>query len=139
MNSEEPKPKLLVDEDWKLQVERDKEVLKHQSESPAASAASDGEFSKSRRAAPAQLPPASFDMIITTFATQALAQLGQLPDGEGKKMRVNLSLAKHFIDSLGVLEEKTKGNLTNDEQEMLQSTLHQMRMLFVTISQQKPS
>ena len=46
-----------------------------------------------------------------------------------------LELAKHMIDTLGVLEEKTKGNLSSEEAQMLTSTLHQLRMAYLSIQQ----
>jgi hypothetical protein len=48
-------------------------------------------------------------------------------------------MAKHHIDMLGVIEEKTRGNLNKEEQEMLDSALHELRMLFVQVSKNPPS
>ena len=65
-----------------------------------------------------------------------MAALGQMPGEDGQPMPVNLEYARHFIDLMGVLEEKTTGNLEDEEKSFLQETLHQMRMLFVAVSQQ---
>ena len=68
------------------------------------------------------------------MATQALAELGQIPDASGKAT-VRLDLAKHVIDTLAVLEEKTRGNLTQEEEVMLTQLLHELRMTFVAVRQ----
>ena len=73
-------------------------------------------------------------MLITTLSTQALASMGYIPDPSGQNM-ANLPLAKHFIDTLGVLDEKTQGNLTDEEKNLLTETLHQLRMAFVNAQQ----
>ena len=78
-----------------------------------------------------QIPPASFSTLVTMLATQAMAALGQIPDPATKQPVVNLPLAKHFVDSLGVLEAKTKGNLSDLEAQMLESMLFELRLLYV--------
>ena len=61
--------------------------------------------------------------------------MGQIPAPDGKPV-IQLDHAKHFIDTLGVLEEKTKGNLTSDEAAMLTNVLHELRLLFVSVGKQ---
>lgn len=78
-----------------------------------------------------QLPPPSFALIVASFAAQASVALGQVPSPMTGKSEVNLELAKHAIDTLVILEEKTKGNLAADEQGMLEGVLHQMRMAYL--------
>jgi hypothetical protein len=143
--SENPpeEPKLIIDEDWKTQVQREKEELKKREaeasqETPVAEGQEDtGEATSAESSdSPPPPPPASLLLLVTTLATQAMAALGQLPDEEGKSMPVNLDYARHFIDSIGVLEEKTKGNLTSEEETYVQQTLHQLRLAFVTIRNQ---
>ena len=77
------------------------------------------------------LPPASFSMHITMLATQAMVALGQMADPVQGKVVVRKNLARHYIDTLGMLEEKTKGQLTANEASLLQAALHDLRMLFV--------
>jgi Domain of unknown function (DUF1844) len=125
--SEKPnEPKIVVDEDWKAQVAKEREQLKQQTrnEEPAA-----GE----------KLPPASLQILITTYATQALVSMGYIPDPMTKEPSVNRSLAKHFIDMLSVIEEKTKGNLETEESTLLTETLHQLRMAFVASRSNSPA
>lgn len=114
-------PQIVVDDDYKNRVEQEKEKLKQEMESSAAG----------DEAGDQQMPPASFQMLVSTLATQALSSLGHLPDPIEGKPVVRKPIAKHFIDTLSVLEEKTKGNLTDEEKEMLNGALHQLRMAFV--------
>lgn len=68
------------------------------------------------------LPPASFSTLV---------RLGKVPDPQTNQPVVRLPLAKHFIDSLEVIQEKTKGNLSDVESGMLESMLFELRMLYV--------
>ena len=70
-------------------------------------------------------------MLVTTLSAQAMTALGFFPDPSGES-KPNRAMAKHFIDTLGVLEEKTVGNLDDEEKNMLSETLHQLRMAFIT-------
>ena len=129
MSEEKPaKPKLIVDEDWKSQVQAEKEAAK----APEAAAKPAPPPADQKKTAP-QLPPASFPSLVTLLATQAMAALGQVPDASGKPSPPQLELARHFIDTLAMLEEKTKGNLTNEESAMLSAILHDLRMVFVEV------
>ncbi len=121
-------PKIHVDDDWKSQVEREKEEVKRQMEAQAADSSADD----------LQMPPASFPVLITTMATQALANLGQIPDPIEGKPVIRKSLAKHFIDTLAMLDEKTQGNLDDSEKQLLEETLHQLRMVFVAMPDTMP-
>lgn len=80
------------------------------------------------------LPPASFSLLVQTLSLQALAALGQVPDPTGKASPPRLDLAKHTIDLLGILEDKTRGNLTAEEAALLERILHELRLAFVTLS-----
>ena len=119
-------PRIIVDDDYKQQVEREKEAIREKME---AATADGGDM---------EMPPASMPVLFTTLATQALANLGQIPDPVEGKAVIRKPLAKHFIDTLALLEEKTKGNLSDDEAEMLSGTLHQLRMIFVSVPDSMP-
>lgn len=82
---------------------------------------------------PPPVPPASFAILVSTLATQAMLSMGKAPNPVTNKTEVNVELAKHFIDTLGVLETKTKGNLTTEEAGMLEAVLHELRMAFVSV------
>ena len=69
-------------------------------------------------------------------AQNAALFLGQIPNPQTGKGEVNLELAKMFIDQLGMIQEKTRGNLTNEEAAVLRNTLSNLQMAFVEVSQQ---
>lgn len=81
-----------------------------------------------------KLPPPSFSFLIATHAAQISTLLGQTPNPMTGKSEVRLDMAKHFIDTLGILEEKTKGNLTEEEAQLLSAVLHQARVGYVAAS-----
>ena len=69
-------------------------------------------------------------------AQNAALFLGQIPNPQTGKGEVNLELAKMFIDQLAMIQEKTRGNLTNEEANVLRSTISNLQMVFVEVSQQ---
>jgi len=77
------------------------------------------------------LPQIDFATFILSLSHSALMHLGEAPDPETNKLEVSLPLAKQNIDLLGLLEEKTKGNLTGDEERLLAQVLFDLRMRFV--------
>lgn len=80
------------------------------------------------------LPAVNFSSFVTSLAQTALMHLGELPDpGTGTKS-VELGLARHTIDALGMLEDKTKGNLDDGEAKLLSSLLYELRSKFVGAS-----
>jgi hypothetical protein len=76
-------------------------------------------------------PPATFEFLVHTLFTQALMALGRVPNPITGKSHRNLETARHFIDTLGMLEQKTAGNLTADERRLLEEMQHQLRMMYV--------
>ena len=80
------------------------------------------------------LPPASFAFLVLSLRTQAEMQLGLMHFGEDEKPQPELQLARHSIDLLGVLLEKTRGNLTANEERMLESILFELRMTFLELT-----
>ncbi len=80
-------------------------------------------------------PPASFQTLVAMFAGQAMRALGLIVEKEGEAPPTpDLAQAKTLIDLLGVLEEKTKGNLEPDEAALLRGVLTDLRMAFVQAS-----
>jgi Domain of unknown function (DUF1844) len=69
-------------------------------------------------------------------AQNAALFLGQIPNPQTGQGEVNLELAKMFIDQLAMIQEKTRGNLTNEETAVLKNTLSNLQMAFVEVSQQ---
>ena len=78
------------------------------------------------------LPPASFEFLMLSLRTQAELQLGLIHFGtEEEKPKPDFNLARHSIDLLAVLREKTKGNLTLEEQRLLENSLTELRFRYV--------
>jgi len=78
-----------------------------------------------------QLPAATFATFVLSLSTSALMQLGAIEDESGTRAEPDLALARHTIDILEVLEQKTRGNLDEQEQELLRGVLHDLHMRFV--------
>jgi hypothetical protein len=78
-----------------------------------------------------------FIEFIMMQAQNAALFLGQIPNPQTGQGEVNLELAKMFIDQLGMIQEKTRGNLTNEEAGVLRNTLSNLQMAFVEVSQEK--
>lgn len=142
--SEEQEPKIVVDSDWKEQVEKERAAAAGNAtpdeaasdvaapETPEPQAAKDD---KNPQVAVGQEypapPPASFEVLISMMFTQAMSMLGHMPDPNTGETTVNKLYAKHSIDTLEMLGEKTKGNLTDDEKQMLSEAMHALRMAYV--------
>ena len=78
-----------------------------------------------------QIPAASFEMLVSMLASQAMVAMGVLTIPGQPKQEPNLEIAQHLIDLLNVLEEKTQGNLSDTEKAALEQTLYQVRLTFV--------
>jgi hypothetical protein len=78
-------------------------------------------------------PRADFLSLVEMFVHQAYLGLGAATDSETGKPILELPVARHAIDMLGVLEEKTKGNLTAPERNYLENVLYQLRMTFLRV------
>lgn len=82
------------------------------------------------------LPPPSFSFLIFSLRAQAEMQLGLMQFGEKEEAEPDLPLARHTIDLMAILLEKTKGNLTMEEQRLLENSLTELRFRFVQISEE---
>ncbi|MBN2844207.1 MAG: DUF1844 domain-containing protein [Sedimentisphaerales bacterium] len=114
--SEEPK-KIIVDDDWKQQAQQEKAKLQQDTPAPDR-----------------QMPPAEFVVLVNSFAMQAMMMMGVIANPMTGKPEKDLDAARHYIDLLTMLEGKTKGNLTQEETDVLSLTLHDLRMAFVQVS-----
>jgi len=129
-------PKLHIDSDWKAEAQKEKEKLAAQAKAKAEEAAKQagaggGAAASGGGGERGELPPATFDTLLSTMATQALFAMGAIPDPRTGQPTLQLDLAKHHIDMLTVIEEKTKGNLSEDEEKQLATTLYELRSRFV--------
>lgn len=120
--------KLIIDEDWKHEAQKEKEVLAAQEEVEKKEAASQ------KHEGP--LPQGNFAALVSMLVTQALFALGlvAVEEKQEEKREPDLALAKYNIDMLETLEEKTKGNLTEEEEKILENMLGQVRMAYVEIA-----
>jgi len=114
--------KIIVDDDWKSQVEKEKQV-----DATSIDAGNAGDD-----VASATPPDASFETLVTMLFSQGMAALGQFPGGDNQPAQINKPFAKYFIDTIELLGEKTKGNVSDDESKMLGEVLHVLRMTFVS-------
>ena len=83
------------------------------------------------------VPPASFSSHVLMLATGALQQLGVIANPLTKKEEKNLGLAKHTIDTLNILKNKTKGNLAEEEERLLDELLYDLRVKYVEVTRKK--
>src|SRR5579862_5831069 len=85
------------------------------------------------------LPPPTFEFLVFSLKTQAEMQLGLLGLGEEKQEQPDLAAARHAIDMLAMIHEKTRGNLSLEEQRMIENSLTELRFRFVQVSEKKGS
>ena len=119
-------PKLHIDSDWKAEAQAEKEKL---------AAEADKKTAEGGAPAPGELPPADFKSLMGLLASQAIMGLGAYTDPQSGGVVVDLPGAKFAIDLLGVLEEKTKGNLSEEEGEEISKVLAELRSRFVQVAQ----
>ncbi|MBA2115735.1 DUF1844 domain-containing protein [Bremerella alba] len=134
-DEQDPEKKIVIDSDWKDQVRQEKEKLQGESEAEAPVKSPEPEPESPASADMGQFPPADFTLLISMLATQAFSAMGHIPDPATGKAAKQPEVAKHMIDFLSVLEEKTKGNLDPQEKAALESVLHQLRMAYVAVNQ----
>jgi len=150
----EQKPKIIVDDDWKAQARAEKEKLAREAEQKSQQAAAapggaavgaaqaqPGAGAPTREAAAAKaaqerhLPPAGFATHVNSLVTQVYMALGGMEDPRTKRRYMDLDMAKYHIDTLSMLEQKTKGNLAEDEKRLLDQGLYECRMQYVHVAQ----
>jgi hypothetical protein len=119
--------KIIIDEDWKEQAKHDKEVLAEQEEK-------EKEEAKKHVGKHGPLPKGDFAALISMLATQAFYAMGVIKVNEQDEREPDMEMAKYSIDILETLEEKTKGNLSEQESTVLTKTISQLRMAFVELS-----
>ena len=123
MNAENEQPKIHIDSDWKAEAQEEKERLAQE------------------EGAAAERPPLgkpTFLHLVNMLAMQASVALGGMRGPQGETIAPDPELARFHIDTLSVLEEKTVGNLTDEEKKALANVLHELRSLFVQAAQAAP-
>lgn len=89
-----------------------------------------------RMSAPPPEPEISFSTFVISLGTQALVQLGEIPDPLSREVHTDLVSAQQTIDILGMLEQKTRGNLDADEAELLRRLLFDLRLRYAEKARQ---
>ena len=79
-----------------------------------------------------QMPPADFSIFISGLATEAMIHLGAIENPVTKKKEANLDQARYIIDTLSILQEKTKGNLTDREKKYLDGMLDELKIQYAS-------
>ena len=123
----EQEKKIIVDEDCKQEAQKEKEILAAQEEAEKK----DKQQEEKPRG---PMPEGNLAALISMLATQALFALGLLQVKGQEERKPDLELAKYNIDMLQVLDEKTKGNLTKEEEAVLANTLDELRMGYVKVA-----
>jgi len=108
--------KKAVDENWKNQVEKEKQQAKEKQEA---------------------FPEPNFTILISSLSMQAMISMGKLENPITGKKEKNFQQARFLIDSLSILQEKTKGNLNPEEEKFLEDSLFHLRMSYVEAQNEK--
>ena len=118
--------KLIIDDDWKTQAQKEKEKEKLKETAPETPPSNERP----------ELPDADFTGLVSMLATQAFYALGLIrtQDTQNADIEPDWAMAKYHIDLLTMLDAKCKGNLDPDETAMLKASLEQLRMAFVQLS-----
>ena len=130
-----PDKKDFIIKDKRIFAEKDEDQpIKEEKETPLeepAAETSESMTDQEEEKTDYQLPEINFATFIFSLNHSVLVHLGVMEDpSTGKKVK-NLPIAKQTIDILGMLEEKTRGNLDNDEENMLKNILYDLRMIYI--------
>jgi len=112
------KPRIIIDDDWKEQARREKEEAERQAQQQGRQ----------------ELPEPSILELVQMLVMQVSIGFGGMQDpSSGQQIPPNLPLAKHYIDLLEILQKKTQNNLDENEQKVIEGTLHELRVAFVQV------
>jgi hypothetical protein len=125
-------PKIFIDEDWKAQVQREREEAARK----AAEAPGEGTEEKPGAAGPRATEEVTFASLLDHLGLQAAFSLGLVAGPDSKKVMVSLPEAKYMIDMLLTLRTKTKGNLMPEEEGTLTETIAELQRAYVVRAQQ---
>jgi hypothetical protein len=120
------KDKRALDEKGELKREKQEaveEVKKEEEERKEAP--------KKEEAERAPLPEVNFNSLIFSLSSSVLLHLGEIADPQSGEKKIDIALAKHTIDTIAMLREKTQGNLNEEEEKFLDSILTDLRWRYV--------
>ena len=121
----EEEPKIIIDEGWKSQVEREKEEQ---------FLAEDASVSDEEGISPDDM--SVFETLISTLAAQTMMALGVIASEGQEQVYVDLAYSRHLIDTLMMLQDKTQGNVTKEEGAMLEQAIGELQQVYVARTQQ---
>ena len=122
-------PKIFIDEDWKAQVQREKE----EAQQHVDTAAPEGEGDEAEGAMPGE---PTFAGLLQSLAAQCAYALGLIAQRDQGQVMVDIVEAKYCIDTLMMLRAKTKGNLTPEEEGLLANMVAELQQVYVVRAQQ---
>jgi hypothetical protein len=122
--------RIIIDENWKEKVQREKEELQRKLEEEKAKKSAGGSASTEEAGTP------SFETIVGILTTDAMLALGVIAPQGAQQVIIDLEQAQFFIDLLMILREKTKGNLTPEEEGILNSSIAQLQEIYLVRTQQ---
>ena len=137
-------PRLHIDSDWKAQAQAEKDRLAAKESARAQQPRSApplvgqpehaDQGDQGEPGEPGEMPPADFRGLIMTLGSQAMMGLGAYTDPQSGRVMIDLAGAQFAIDLLGVVEEKSRGNLAPDEVTEITEVLAQLRARFVHVA-----
>jgi len=104
-------------------------------ESEKAEKEEDKEKEKEKEKGSAPLPEINFSSFLVSVSSSTLLHLGEIADPQSGEKKKDLALAKQSIDIISLLKDKTKGNLTQEEEKLLEHLLYDLRIRFVKASE----
>ena len=117
--------KIHIDSDWKAEAQAEKERLSAQQSTKSEEDAAQAKG----------FPPADFKGLMGLLASQAIMGLGAMQDPEGRGLMIDLDGARYAIDMLGVVQDKTQGNLSEEEAKELDTIIPELRSRYVQITE----
>jgi hypothetical protein len=129
--------KRFFDESGELRGDdQPKEAAQSQEEAPSEKGEAQARDSESAQASSAPPLPPDFASFIVSLSHAAVFHLGQAPDPQTGQTRQDLPMARHTIDTIAMLKEKTQGNLSNEEQQLIDNVLTDLRLAYVHLAKQ---
>ena len=119
------KDKRALDEKGELKEEKEEAAAEVKEEKERKGEA------KEQEAERAPLPEVNFNSLIFSLSSSVLLHLGEIADPQSGEKKLDIALAKHTIDIIAMLKEKTQGNLTEEEEKFLESILTDLRLRYV--------
>jgi hypothetical protein len=131
--------KIIIDEDWKAQVQREREKARAEAEAhakPALEPSAEEDEGTGEAVARHEPVESPFQGLVATLAAQAMYALGMIAAPDSHEVMVDLPTAKAVIDMLMALRQKTKGNLTPDEEGHLTEVLSELQRFYALRARQ---